>query len=67
MSRRDLIRRLGILGFIGSRAGSKHEFMQRDRLKIRISNPHSGNIDPTLLSDILKEMGISREQWEQTR
>ncbi len=67
VSRRDLIRRLGILGFIGPRAGSKHEFMQRDRLKIRLPNPHSGDIDPTLLRDILKEADISREQWDQTR
>lgn len=49
MSRRDLIRRLSALGFTGPRAGSTHEFMQRD------------------LNDILKEAGISRDEWEQAR
>ncbi len=67
MSRRDLIRRLSALGFTGPRAGSKHEFMQRDKLKVRIPNPHSGDIDPILLNDILKEAGISRDEWERAR
>lgn len=67
VSCRDLIRRLTAFGFIGPRAGSKHEFMQRDKLKVRVPNPHTGDIDPTLLSDILKEAGVSRDEWERAR
>jgi predicted RNA binding protein YcfA (HicA-like mRNA interferase family) len=67
VSRRELIRRLTLLGFSGPRAGGKHSFMQRGRLKIRIPNPHGGDIDTNLLNDILKEAGISRDAWERVR
>ncbi|MHB8648054.1 MAG: type II toxin-antitoxin system HicA family toxin [Thermomicrobiales bacterium] len=64
MKRADLIRYLRQCGFIGPRAGTKHEFMQRGDVKVTIPNPHGGDIGIGLLSRILRQAGISREEWE---
>lgn len=40
IKRKDLISSLRQLDFTGPYADGKHEYMQRGRLKIRISNPH---------------------------
>jgi len=40
-SRRELIRKFRSLGFDGPYAGSRHQFMIKDQLKVRIPNPHS--------------------------
>lgn len=64
IKRADLISYLRQLGFTGPRAGTKHEFMQRGQVKITIPNPHGGDIGIGLLSRILRQVGISREEWE---
>ncbi|WP_445236430.1 hypothetical protein [Gloeocapsa sp. PCC 7428] len=38
--------------------------MVRDRLRVRIPNPHQGDISQNLLSRILQQAGISRDEWE---
>jgi hypothetical protein len=38
--------------------------MLKEHLQVRIPNPHKGNIGKNLLMRILKEAGISREEWE---
>jgi len=38
--------------------------MQRGTLVVRIPNPHQGDISQALLLRILKQAGISREEWE---
>ena len=45
-------------------AGGKHQFMVRDDLRLVIPNPHSGEIGRDLLARILRQAGISREEWE---
>ncbi len=40
IKRKNLINALRQLGFAGPYAGGKHEYMQRDGLKVRIPNPH---------------------------
>jgi len=64
--RKDLIRYLRRLGFSGPFAGSKHEFMVRDadKLRLTIPNPHKGEISKPFLAELLREAGISREEWE---
>jgi hypothetical protein len=37
--------------------------MQRGSLKQRIPNPHEGDIDVSLLSEILRQAGISHDDW----
>jgi predicted RNA binding protein YcfA (HicA-like mRNA interferase family) len=63
--RRDLVRYLQKLGFDGPFSGGKHEFMVRGDVAVRVPNPHRGDIRRDLLSRILKQAGIDREEWEQ--
>jgi len=66
ISRRELIRKFRRLGFTGPVAGKRHQFMQRDKLKVRIPNPHkSGQVSEALLKEILRQAGISLEEWDQ--
>jgi hypothetical protein len=39
--------------------------MNRGGLVIRVPNPHKGDIGTALLLRLLREAGISREEWEQ--
>ncbi|MEI2761394.1 MULTISPECIES: type II toxin-antitoxin system HicA family toxin [Methanothrix] len=66
VSRRDLIKRLKSLGFSGPYAGPDHAFMVRGFARIRIPNPHKQEIGISLLVEILREGGISREEWLST-
>ena len=61
---RDLVRYFKELGFDGPFPGAKHQSMQRGTLVVRIPNPHQGDISQALLLRILKQAGISREEWE---
>ena len=65
IKRKDLISFLRQLDFTGPYAGSKHEYMQRGRLKVRIPNPHQSDISVALLKRILEEADISLQEWEQ--
>jgi hypothetical protein len=38
--------------------------MIRDALTLRIPNPHQGDIGKELLSRILRQAGIDRDEWE---
>ena len=42
---------------------TKHEFMHKGKQKVRIPNPHRGDIGVDLLDNVLKQAGISREEW----
>jgi len=64
IKRQDLIRYLLLLGFDGPYADGKHMFMQRGDVTITIPNPHRGDVSRDLLSRILRQAGISREEWE---
>jgi predicted RNA binding protein YcfA (HicA-like mRNA interferase family) len=64
IKRKDLIRALKQAGFEGPHAGGKHEFLIKGNLRLTIPNPHQGEIGKDLLSRILKQAGISREDWE---
>jgi hypothetical protein len=37
--------------------------MIKGRQKIRIPNPHMGDVDVSLLKEILHQAGISSEEW----
>jgi predicted RNA binding protein YcfA (HicA-like mRNA interferase family) len=64
VKRKDLIRALKQAGFDGPYTGGKHEFMVKGNLRLTIPNPHQGEIGKDLLSRILKQAGISRQEWE---
>ncbi len=40
-------------------------FMRRENVTIIVPNPHRGDIGRDLLARILRQAGISREEWEQ--
>ncbi|MCX6673994.1 MAG: type II toxin-antitoxin system HicA family toxin [Methanothrix sp.] len=66
VSRRELIRRLGDLGFRGPCAGSDHDFMVKGDIRVTIPNTHQGKeIGIRLLAQVLKESGIARRDWLQ--
>ena len=68
VSRNELIRRLRLLGWEGPVAGGKHQFMVKGPIQLTIPNPHgSGEIGVNLLALILKEAGISRNEWLNAR
>ncbi len=64
IKRKDLISLLRQLNFTGPYVGSKHEYMQRGQLKVRISNPHQGDISIGLLKRILEEADVPLQEWE---
>lgn len=65
IARKDLIRHLRTAGFDGPYSGGKHSFMAKGDLTLTIPNPHKGDIGRELLVRILRQAGISRQQWEQ--
>jgi predicted RNA binding protein YcfA (HicA-like mRNA interferase family) len=64
IKRSDLVRALKRLGFDGPYAGGRHEFMVRGSLRLRIPNPHQGDISKGLLAEILRQADVSRDDWE---
>jgi predicted RNA binding protein YcfA (HicA-like mRNA interferase family) len=64
VKRRDLIRYLRQLNFEGPYAGGRHQFMVRESVRVDVPNPHRGDISRALLATILRQAGISREEWE---
>ena len=38
--------------------------MVKEDIKLRIPNPHRGDIGKNLLGKVLKEAGIDKEEWE---
>jgi predicted RNA binding protein YcfA (HicA-like mRNA interferase family) len=64
IKRKDLIRHLKQFGFEGPYSGGKHQFMVSGEITIRVPNPHQGDIGMELLSRILRQAGIDRDEWE---
>ncbi|MEN8613857.1 type II toxin-antitoxin system HicA family toxin [Dehalogenimonas sp. THU2] len=64
ISRKDLVAAPRNAGFDGPFSGARHQMMIKGITRLSIPNPHSANIGRELLSRILKEAGISRDEWE---
>ena len=64
VSRRELIRRLVVLGFDGPYAGGRHEFLLRGDMRLILPNPHRGEISVDLLTRLLRQARITREAWD---
>jgi predicted RNA binding protein YcfA (HicA-like mRNA interferase family) len=64
IKRVELIRALRQAGFEGPFTGGKHQFMVRGELRLVIPNPHGGEIGRDLLSRLLRQAKISRDEWE---
>jgi len=64
VSRKDLIHYFTLLGFDGPYSGGKHPFMVRGNSRLAIPNPHRKEIEIPLLSRILRQAGIEKDEWE---
>ena len=58
----DLIAAFRALGFTGPHSGTRHDFMQRGTLRVRIPNRDIDDRD--LLREILRQAGVTRAEWE---
>jgi predicted RNA binding protein YcfA (HicA-like mRNA interferase family) len=63
VSRVELVRRLGVLGFEGPFLGGRHHFMVRGDVYLIVPNPHRGQIGVDLLARILRQAGVARDAW----
>ena len=63
VSRRDLLNRLRQLGFEGPYTGGRHEFMVRGSTRLVVPNPHRQDVRVDLLVRILRQAGVTREEW----
>ena len=63
ISRRKFIQRLRELGFDGPFVGGKHPQMKRGDLTLIIPNEHAGDIGAGFLQRLLKQAGVSRDEW----
>ena len=63
VSQQELVKGLNRFGFEGPFAGDKHLFMIKGDLRLTILNPHKETIGSDLLIRILRQAGISREEW----
>ena len=66
-SLRELIRKFTDLGWTGPHSGGSHRFMRRRTpqsvRQVAIPNPHRGDIGIELLRRILKQAGITDDEW----
>ncbi|MSQ16868.1 MAG: type II toxin-antitoxin system HicA family toxin [Dehalococcoidia bacterium] len=53
------------MGFEGPFPGGRHEFMRRGRVRLILPNPHRGDIDTPLLRRMIRQAGISQEEWDE--
>jgi predicted RNA binding protein YcfA (HicA-like mRNA interferase family) len=65
LPRNELIRRFRLFGFTGPFSGGKHQFMVKGRLKVRIPNPHVGDIHVSLIKEIIRQAGIDAKTWDE--
>ncbi len=63
ISWRKLVQKFRRLGFDGPYSGGRHLFMVKGDLKVRIPNPHRGDISKHLIAEILKQANISSKEW----
>jgi predicted RNA binding protein YcfA (HicA-like mRNA interferase family) len=63
VSRNYLVKRLRELGFDGPYAGGRHPQMRRGDVTVIIPNPHESDISVGLLARLLRQAGVSREEW----
>jgi predicted RNA binding protein YcfA (HicA-like mRNA interferase family) len=59
----DQIKRLNRLGFDGPYHGGKHPYMIKGHLVLTVPNPHRKEIGVPLLTKILKQAQVSKEEW----
>lgn len=64
ISWKKLVQKFRRLGFDGPYSGGRHLFMKKEKLKVRVPNPHKGDISKHLVAEILKQADISPDDWD---
>lgn len=64
ISRQELVRRFKTLGWEGPYSGGKHSFMCKGNQKVRVPNPHGGDVDWSLTKRIPRQSGVSVDAWD---
>lgn len=64
ISWRKFIQDFRKLGFEGPYSGGRHMFMKKKSLKVHIPNKHKGEINVGLVSEILRQAEINKEEWD---
>ena len=59
----ELVKGLMQFGFDGPFQGGKHPYMVKGNLVLTNPNPHRNEVSIDLLTRVLRQAGISREQW----
>lgn len=65
ISWRKLVQKLKKFGFDGPYPGGRHLYMVRGDFKLHIPNPHRKDISSALLIKILRQAGISADEWDE--
>lgn len=63
ISQKKFITKLIRLGFAGPFQEGRHPYMIRDSVTLTVPNPHDGDISVDLLVRLLRQAGISRQEW----
>ena len=63
INNKSLIKRLRQFGFEGPFPGGKHLFMIKNDIRLTLPNPHRKEIGIDLLRRILKQAGISPDEF----
>jgi len=63
ISWQTLVKNLRKFGFEGPYQGGRHPYMVKSDLVLTLPNPHRKEIGIDLLVRILKQAGISKDQW----
>lgn len=67
ISHRALVRRLRSFGFAGPFQENDHPYMIKRDFALTIPNSHEKEISPDLISRLLRQAGIKREEWNKKR
>lgn len=63
VSWREFVRRMRELSFDGPYAGGRHPQMRRGNVTVIIPNSHEGEISVGFLTCLLRQAGVTREEW----
>ena len=61
--RSELVKRFRKLGWEGPWSGKGHDFMQEGKKKVRIPNPTRVTSESVCSPNVLRQAGISRDEW----
>jgi len=65
-NRRELVRRLRLLGFEGPISkGGNHDYMIRGEKRLTIPNPHGTDFSGGFVLRLLRQAGISQAEWDE--